>query len=69
MEGAKLFSDSPNIMYSVKINLLEKKELRVRDFSYVQVFPLYFTLQCLSLAFDFHGNKLFWGCLKNVMLP
>ena len=30
-------------MYSGKINLLEKKELCVRDFSYIQVFPLYFT--------------------------
>jgi len=52
----KLFSGFPNIMYSVKIKLLEKKELCVKDFSYVQVFPLFFTLQCLSLAFDFHDN-------------
>lgn len=48
-------------MHSLKIHLLEekkKKDLCVRDFSYVPVFLLSFTLQCLSLAFDFHGNEL-----------
>lgn len=56
-------------MHTLKIHPLEEKNLCVRDFSYIQVFLLSFTLQCLSLAFDFHGNELLWGCLKNVMLP
>lgn len=59
--GDELFSSFSNIMHSLKIHLLEekkKKDLCVRDFSYVPVFLLSFTLQCLSLAFDFHGNEL-----------